>query len=43
MPPGTSATAPALDPVTVSIENRSENSLAATVEETTLPMNIPVE
>ena len=42
-PPGTSVTAPALDPVAVSREDSSENSPAAAGEETTLPMNLPAE
>ena len=42
-PPGTSAAAPALDPVAFSSEDRSENSPAATGEETTLPMDLPAE
>ena len=42
-PPSTSAAAPALDPVAVSREDRSENSPAAAGEETTLPMNLLVE
>ena len=39
-PPGTSAAAPALDPVAVSREDRSENSPAAAGEGTTLPMDL---
>ena len=42
-PLGTSAAAPALDPVAVSREDRSENSPASTGEETTLPMDLPAE
>ena len=42
-PPGTSATVPALDPVAVSREGRSENSPAAAGEETTLPMDLLTE
>ena len=42
-PPGTSVAAPALDPFVVHGEDRSENSPAAAGEETTLPMNLPVE
>ena len=42
-PPGTSVAAPALDPVAVSREDRSENSPAAIGDKTTLPMNLPVE
>ena len=42
-PPGTSAAAPALDPVATSREDRSENSPAAAGEETTLLMNLPGE
>ena len=42
-PPGTSAAAPALNPVAVSREDRSENSPAAAGEETTLPMDLPAE
>ena len=42
-PPGTSAAAPALDPVVVSREGRSENSSAAAGEETTLPMDLSAE
>ena len=42
-PPGTSAAAPALDPVAISREDRLENSPAATGEETTFPMNLPAE
>ena len=42
-PPGTSAAAPALDPVAVSREGRSENSPAVAGEETTLPMDLPAE
>ena len=42
-PPGTSAAAPALDPVATSREDRSENSPAVAGEETTLLMNLPGE
>ena len=42
-PPSTSAAAPALDPVAVSREDRSENSPAEAGDETTLPMNFPAE
>ena len=42
-PPSTSATAPALDLVVVSMEDRSENSPTAAGEETTLPMDLPAE
>ena len=42
-PPGTSAAAPALSPIAVSKEDRSENSPAAAGEETTLPMNLLAE
>ena len=42
-PPGTSAATPALGPVAVSREDRSENSPAAAGEETTLPMNLLAE
>ena len=42
-PPSASAAAPALDPVAVSKEDRSENSPTAAGEETTLPMDLPAE
>ena len=42
-PPGTSVAAPALDPVAVSREDRSENSPTTVREEITLPMNLPAE
>ena len=42
-PPGTSTTSPALDPVVVSREDRSENSPATAGEETTLLMDLPAE
>ena len=42
-PPGTSAAAPTLDFVAVSRDDRSENSPPAAGEETTLPMDLPVE
>ena len=42
-PPGTSAAAPALDPVAISREDCSANSPGTTGEETILPMNLPAE
>ena len=42
-PLGTPAAAPVLDPVVVSREDRSENSLAAVGVETTLPTDLPAE
>ena len=41
--PSTSATAPALNPVAVCREDRSENNPVAVGEETTLPMDLPAE
>ena len=42
-PPSASAAAPALDPIVVNGEDRSENSPAATEEEAVLPMVLPAE
>ena len=42
-PPGASAAAPALDPIAVSGEDRSENNPAAAREEAVLPTDLPTE
>ena len=42
-PPGASAAAPALDPIAVNGEERSENSLVAAGEEAVLPTDLPAE
>ena len=42
-PPGASAAAPALDPIVVSGEECSGNSLVAAGEEAVLPTDLPAE